>query len=341
MEIVNITGLNRDSEVIIGELLDNVENYLPKTQVFIITDEKVKAYHGDKFPRFPTYSVEPGEGSKSLEVVGELYYWLLEMGADRKSFILGIGGGVVSDLTGFVASTFMRGVDFGFVPTSLLAQIDASVGGKNGLNISGYKNIVGTFNQPKFVICDINLLATLPKEEYLNGFAEIVKHTLIADMKMFEFIEKNINALKIFNPTLLEQLVTHSAKIKAKIVQADEFEKGERKKLNLGHTWGHAVEKETGMSHGKSVSIGLEFAARFSVKKELLERRDYMRLMNILRELNLPICIKVNPKRIFEALIKDKKKDGDSIDFILMRGIGDVIVERMTLDKIKEFAERG
>jgi 3-dehydroquinate synthase len=235
----------------------------------------------------------------------------------------------------------MRGVDFGFIPTSLLAQIDASVGGKNGLNISGYKNIVGTFNQPRFVICDINLLATLPQKEYLNGFAEIVKHTLIADVKMFEFIEENIEALKIYNPTLLEQLVTHSAKIKAAIVQADEFEKGERKKLNLGHTWGHAVEKETGMSHGKSVSIGLEFAARFSVKKGLLEKRDYMRLMNILRELNLPICIKVSPKRIFEALIKDKKKDGDSIDFILMSGIGDVIVERMTLDKVQEFAEHG
>lgn len=341
MEIIKINGLNRESKVIIGEFLENVGNYLPKTQVFIITDEKVKAYHGDKFPRFPTYAVEPGEESKSLEVVGELYYWLLEMGADRSSFILGIGGGVVSDLTGFVASTFMRGVDFGFIPTSLLAQIDASVGGKNGLNISGYKNIVGTFNQPRFVICDINLLATLPQKEYLNGFAEIVKHTLIADVKMFEFIEENIEALKIYNPTLLEQLVTHSAKIKAAIVQADEFEKGERKKLNLGHTWGHAVEKETGMSHGKSVSIGLEFAARFSVKKGLLEKRDYMRLMNILRELNLPICIKVSPKRIFEALIKDKKKDGDSIDFILMSGIGDVIVERMTLDKVQEFAEHG
>ncbi|MDD2279338.1 MAG: 3-dehydroquinate synthase [Bacteroidales bacterium] len=341
MEIIKVTGLSGESQVIIGELLENIGSYLPKTKVFIITDENVKAYHGDKFPDLPTYCVEPGEVSKSLEVAGELYYWLLEMGADRKSFILGIGGGVVCDLAGFVASTFMRGVDFGFVATSLLAQVDASVGGKNGVNISGYKNIVGTFNQPKFVICDIQLLKTLPHEEYLNGFAEIVKHTLIADSEMFKFIEENIDALKVYNPILLEKLVIHSAKIKASIVQADEREKGERKKLNLGHTWGHAVERETGMSHGKSVSVGMEFSARFSIKKGLLEKRDYMRLLNILRELELPICIKVNPRRIFEALSKDKKKNGDAIDFIFMKGIGNVKVERIALDKIKEFIEIG
>ncbi|MDD2550039.1 MAG: 3-dehydroquinate synthase [Bacteroidales bacterium] len=341
MEKIEIQGLYGKSTVLVGERIENAGKYLPKTKVFIITDENVKACHSVKFPQFPTYCVEPGEGSKSLETAGELYYWLLEMGANRNSFILGIGGGMVCDLAGFVASTFMRGVDFGFVATSLLTQVDASVGGKNGLNISGYKNIVGTFNQPKFVICDIHLLSTLPQKEYLNGFAEIVKHTLIADAEMFEFVEENIDALKIYNPSLLEQLVTHSAKIKAAIVQADELEKGERKKLNLGHTWGHAVEKVTGLSHGESVSVGLEFSARLSSKKGLITNNEYWRIVNLLIALNLPICVKNNPAEIYDAMVMDKKKNGDSIDFILMRGIGDVIVERIGLDKIKEFAEHG
>lgn len=339
MERIEIEGAYGSSSVFVGETLGNVNNFLPSSNVFIITDEHVNAYHSEGFPKFPTYSVAPGESSKNLEVAGELYRWLLEMGADRTSFILGIGGGVVCDLAGFVASTFMRGLAFGFVATTLLAQVDASVGGKNGVNLNGYKNIVGTFSQPNFVICDTNLLSTLPQEEYLNGFAEIVKHTLIADAQMFSFIEQNVDEVKTFSPIILERLVAHSVKIKAAIVQADEFEKGERKKLNLGHTWGHAVEKVTGMSHGKSVSVGLEFAARLSVSKGLLDNRDYMRIMNILRDLNLPICIKVNPKHIYEALMKDKKKANASIDFILMRGIGSVAIERLPLDEIRNFVD--
>jgi 3-dehydroquinate synthase len=233
----------------------------------------------------------------------------------------------------------MRGIDFGFVATSLLAQVDASVGGKNGINISGFKNIVGTFTQPKFVICDINLLNTLPHEEYRNGFAEIIKHTLIADAKMFSYIEENIDELKVFNPTIIEHLVSHSVNVKAKIVQADEREKGERKKLNLGHTWGHAIEKETGFSHGKSVSLGLEFASRFSISKGLMKNRDYMRLMNILQNLGLPVCITLNNARIFEILKKDKKKTVDSIDFILMKGIGEVVIEKISFNEIKAFIQ--
>lgn len=339
MEKIEIQGLYGRSTVLVGETIENVGEYLPNTKVFIIADENVKAYHSERFPQFPTYCVEPGEGSKSLEVAGELYYWLLEMGADRESFILGIGGGAVCDLTGFVASTFMRGVDFGFVATSLLAQVDASVGGKNGINIFGFKNIVGTFNQPKFVICDIRLLATLPQEEYLNGFAEIVKHTLIADAEMFKFIEDNIEALKIYDPILLGQLVTHSAKIKAAIVQADEFEKGERKKLNLGHTWGHAVEKVTGLSHGKSVSVGLEFSARLSSKKGLITSNEYWRIVNLLIALNLPVCVKNNPTKIYDAMAMDKKKTDDGILFILMKGIGSVVIEKISCHELKAFID--
>jgi 3-dehydroquinate synthase len=339
MEEIIIKGDTGESKVIIGESLDNIGNYIPTSNVFIITDMNVKQYHGGQFPKFPIYCIEPGETSKTLETAGEIYKWLLDMGADRGSFILGIGGGVVCDLAGFVASTFMRGIDFGFVATSLLAQVDASVGGKNGVNLNGFKNIVGTFNQPKFVICDIQSLKTLPKEEFANGFAEIIKHTLIADAEMFKFLEDNIDSIKSYNTNILQRLVDHSVRIKASIVQSDEKEKGERKKLNLGHTWGHAVEKVTGLSHGKSVSIGLEFAARFSCSKDYLTNRDYMRIMNLLREIDLPICIKVSPHKIFDALIKDKKKVSKSVDYIFMKGIGEVAIEQVTFDEIRTFIE--
>lgn len=337
MEKIEIRGLYGHSTVLVGETIDNVTKYLPKAKIFIVADENVKTLHGKRFPHFPTYSVEPGEGSKSIEEVGNICQWLLENGANRNSFILGIGGGVTCDLTGFVASVFMRGVDFGFVSTSLLSQVDASVGGKNGVNLQGYKNIVGTFTQPKLVICDINLLSTLPQEEYLNGFAEIVKHTLIADKQMFEFIEQNAEELKSSNAEMLEKLVVHSVRIKASIVQADEREQGERKKLNLGHTWGHAVEKVTGLSHGKSVSIGLEFAARLSAKRGLISNTDYLRIVNVLIALDLPVCIKNNPEDIFNAMVKDKKQNESGIDFILIKRIGEVAIERISFNELKTF----
>ena len=325
--------------VIIGESIANVTKYVKGNHVFIISDGNVANYHRTAFPKSPMYIIEPGEKSKNLDEVANIYRWLLQNGADRNSFILGIGGGVVCDLAGFVASTYMRGIDFGFVATSLLAQVDASVGGKNGVDLDGYKNIVGTFNQPKFVICDISMLKTLPAEEFSNGFAEIIKHTLIADAEMFRFIEENIERIKSYESSVIEQLVIHSVQTKAKIVQTDEREKGERKKLNLGHTWGHAVEKITGFSHGQSVSIGLEFAARFSIAKGLMQNRDYMRIMNLIRELELPICIKVSPSRIFDAMLKDKKKEDSCIHFILMDGIGNVVVEAIPVDELRVFVE--
>lgn len=336
MEVV-INALSSRSRVIIGDTFQNLANLLPHEDVFVITDGNVYPLLGQLKSKYPTYTITPGESSKSLVVAQNIYEWLLENGAHRFSFILGFGGGVVCDIAGFVASTYMRGIRFGFVATSLLAQVDASVGGKNGLNLDGYKNIIGTFNQPEFVICDVLMLKTLPNEELANGFAEIVKHTLIADAKMFGFIEENVEGLLNRNGKIIEKLVEHSVGVKAGIVQVDEFERDERKKLNLGHTWGHAVEKLSGLPHGQSVSIGLEFAARLSVEKGLLGGHDYQRLINLLQELRLPIHTTLNPLQLFNALTRDKKKIADSVDFILMKGIGEVVIERLTLTTIKNF----
>lgn len=214
MEVV-INALSGRSRVIIGDTFQNLANLLPHEDVFVITDGNVYPLLGQLKSKYPTHTITPGESSKSLGVAQNIYEWLLEKGAHRRSFILGFGGGVVCDIAGFVASTYMRGIHFGFVATSLLAQVDASVGGKNGLNLDGYKNIIGTFKQPEFVICDVLMLKTLPNEELANGFAEIVKHTLIADAKMFGFIEENVEGLLNRNGQIIEKLVEHSVRVKA------------------------------------------------------------------------------------------------------------------------------
>ena len=185
MKVVNLDTPIGESVVLIGEQLGNLHKYLPVKMPIIITDSSVKKHWGRKFPPGAVITIDTGEEIKSLDTVSVLYDKLLSLGADRSSFIVGIGGGIVCDIAGFVASTYMRGIRFGFVSTTLLSQVDASVGGKNGVNFGGYKNIVGVFNQPEFVICDQNLLQTLPASEFRCGFAEIVNHGAIADEELF------------------------------------------------------------------------------------------------------------------------------------------------------------
>jgi 3-dehydroquinate synthase len=209
-----------------------------------------------------------------LETVTTIFNQLVDMEVDRSTLILGIGGGIVCDIAGFVASTYMRGTPFGFVSTTLLSQVDASVGGKNGVNFGGYKNMVGVFNQPEFVVCDMMLLKTLPFREIQCGFAEIIKHGAIADHRMLDFIENHRDAALDLESRIVEHLVYRSVEIKAGVVTRDEREKGERRKLNFGHTFGHAIEKLTGIPHGEAVGIGMVMAAALSVKKGLLSPVD-------------------------------------------------------------------
>ena len=289
------------------------------------------------FPEAP-FSQQP-VNHQTVRYIESIYRWLLENNADRNSFILGIGGGVVCDIAGFVASTYMRGVEFGFVSTSLLSQVDASVGGKNGVDLDGYKNIIGTFTQPRFVLCDTRLLKTLPHEELVNGFAEMVKHALISDIKLFEQLEHDCIALLNLNQPEISKHIAESIRVKASIVTADERESGIRKLLNFGHTWGHAVETLTGISHGKAVSIGMEFACRLSMEKGLISNRDYLRIINLLQSFGLPTCMNIEPSRVFKTLVKDKKRNANSIDFVLLMGIGVPKIETMALEELKKFAE--
>jgi len=338
MDNITIQGKSGISRIMVGESLPALSRHIPATGVFIITDKNVAAHYHSEFPDFPVYVAEPGEESKDFAVMTKIWHWLLDQGADRSSFIVGIGGGVVCDLAGFVASTFMRGIPFGFVATSLLAQVDASVGGKNGVNLGGYKNIIGTFTQPEFVICDTSMLKTLPDGEFRNGMAEVIKHALIRDADKFDFLKNHRNEILNREREAINHIVNRSVNIKAGIVQADELERGERRLLNFGHTWGHAVEKENKIPHGQAVSIGMAFAASLSVHLGNLKETELNDIHLLLQEYKLPLNMELDKNRVFDTLLRDKKKEKDKMNFVLLKTIGKAFVKEMDTDVIKEFA---
>ncbi len=336
MEKITIKGSQSDSILIIGEDYKNYKNYLPKKQVIVLIDDKVRGIYGEYFNDYKVIEIGQTEKIKTLSTIEYILKKLIEYKADRSSFLLAVGGGIICDIGGFAASVYLRGIDFGFISTTLLSQVDASVGGKNGVNFQGFKNMVGVFNQPKFVICDPEMLKTLDSDDLNNGFAEIVKHTLIADATMFAFLEQNAKMALNLNSTFIEELISNSIKIKSNIVNKDEKEKGERRKLNLGHTYGHAVEKVLGVSHGKSVSIGLAVAAKLSVDRGSLTQNDYQRVINLLKALKLPVTMPEKHSEIIDALIMDKKREGSIIHFVLMNGIGNVTIEQISIKELKK-----
>ncbi len=334
MKSIEIMGSTGRSEILVGETLKNLNKYIPSENVVIITDENVSELYKNMFPAHNIITIGIGEQVKTLDTAGYIYQQLLDLEAQRTTFIIGIGGGIVCDITGFVASTYLRGVPFGFVSTTLLSQVDASVGGKNGVNFKGYKNMVGVFNQPEFVICDIDLLKTLPEREILSGFGEIVKHAAIFDKDLFDFLEKNYTSALTLDYEAIERLIFDSVVIKSTIVNRDEKEAGERRKLNFGHTFGHAIEKTTGVPHGQAVSLGMVLAASLSVKRGLLSKAESQRLVTLLNCLNLPTTMDVDKEKALDALKKDKKRKGTDIHFVLLDGIGKAVIETISIDEL-------
>ncbi len=336
MDKLTIKGSISNSEILVGEDFRHFEKYLPKSKVIVITDTNVNKIYGQYFVNYPVIEIGTGELNKTFNTVNNVLARLIELQADRSSFILAVGGGIVCDLAGFVASIYLRGIKFGFISTTLLAQVDASVGGKNGVNILGYKNMAGVFNQPQFVICDPLMLSTLTRDDLNCGFAEIVKHTIIADAQMFTFIENNTDKALELDKQVIEKLVLNSVQIKADIVNSDEKEKGERRKLNLGHTYGHAVEKVLKLPHGNAVSIGLAVAAKLSVNKGMLLPQNYTRIISLLDKLGLPVTVNTKKDEIIAALAMDKKREGNIIHFVLINNIGQVSIEPIDIDVLKK-----
>lgn len=270
--------------------------------------------------------VPDGERSKSLRQAERLYDALLAAGADRSCVIVALGGGVVGDLAGFVAATLLRGVDFVQVPTTLLAMVDSSVGGKTGVNVKRGKNLVGAFHQPKLVWIDAATLKTLPRRELLAGLAEGIKHAAIRDARLFALLERELERLLALDPEVMLPFLAQNCAIKAGVVSRDEREAGERMLLNFGHTLGHAIEalsRYRGVLHGEAVAMGMAFAARRSEELGLAAPGSAVRLVAMLARAGLPTELPAFSRRAYlDALSADKKKRDERIRFVALRAIG-------------------
>jgi 3-dehydroquinate synthase len=324
--------------IMLSESIDNLRSYCgDAARIVVITDRNVARLYGSRLKGMEIIEIEPGEANKTLSSVERIYGKLLDLEADRTSVIVGVGGGIACDVAGFVASTYMRGLRFGFAPTTLLAQVDASVGGKNGVNFKGYKNIIGVIRQPSFCLCDFDTLKTLPDGEMRCGFAEAVKHAAIGDAQLFSYLEGNWKKAFSLQRTAIEKVVHDSLLVKMRIVSADESEKGERMKLNFGHTIGHAIEKTTGMPHGEAISIGMVAAAELSVSKCNLPKTDADRLRALLKIIGLPTRLDAggDRDRVLDAIRKDKKRRGEGIRMALLEGIGKARIAEVELSEME------
>src|SRR5678816_2004306 len=260
----------------------HLKEIVDKDNTIIVTDENVYNAHTKRFKNWNCIVLKPGEEFKIQSTVDSVIEQLIEMEADRKTTLVGVGGGVITDITGYVASVYMRGISFGFIPTSLLAMVDASIGGKNGIDVGVYKNMVGIIRQPKFILHDMVFLNSLPQNEWENGFAEIIKHAAIKDAAMFKELETKTLKHYQSRQTSICELVQRNAIIKTKVVQNDEFEKGERRLLNFGHTLGHALENQYELSHGQAISIGMTYACNIS--KHMMGFKETGRVVSVLEK---------------------------------------------------------
>jgi 3-dehydroquinate synthase len=294
----------------------------------------------------PAIIVPAGEASKSMEMYGKTAEDILALGIDRKTVLIALGGGVVGDLAGFLAATLLRGIDFIQIPTTLLAQVDSSVGGKTGIDSAHGKNLIGAFHQPLLVIADTATLTTLPSRELRAGYAEVVKYGLLGDADFFEWLEDNGTAVLEGEPAAQVQAVATSCKAKARIVEADEREGGLRALLNLGHTFGHALEVEAGfghsLNHGEAVSIGMVMAFDLSVRLGHCQPNDLMRVRGHLIAHGLPVSpphdVPFAPHALIQRMQGDKKAERGRLTFILIRAIGDAFVARDVPASIVEAA---
>jgi 3-dehydroquinate synthase len=336
MRSLILEGLTGATAIELGFPFSSIREYCSGKRLAVITDSTVYRLHGDYFPKGQTAVLGSGEFSKNLGTVGEIYEFFLSQELDRSSCVVGIGGGVVCDIAGFCASTYLRGVPFGYVPTTFLAQVDASVGGKNGVNLKSYKNLIGTFNQPQFVLCDFKFLRTLSEKEVNNGFAEVIKHALIGNTSLFSQLEKNHERIMSLDEDILEEIVNASLQVKIGVVSQDEKENGYRRILNFGHTIGHGVEKTLGLSHGESVSVGMVMEAKLSAMKGRLGTKIVERIKEVLEAFGLPVTAMLDKDAVMDAIRKDKKRQDSEIHCVLLEGIGSAKIEAITIDELGE-----
>jgi 3-dehydroquinate synthase len=287
-----------------------------------------------------SFTFTAGEKSKNLDTVGLCYEQLIQAGFDRKDVLVALGGGVVGDLTGFVAATYLRGIRFIQIPTSLLAMVDSSIGGKTGVDFKAYKNMVGAFYQPKLVYMNISTLLSLPEAEYYSGMGEIIKHGLIKDATLYEWIKENANNISTRKYEFLRELISRSCEIKKAVVEQDPKELGDRALLNFGHTIGHSVEKLKNFSllHGECVCIGMAAASYLSMKRGNISEEAYQDILATIQRFGLPVSTDgTSAEDIYEVTKLDKKMDAEHVKFILLSGVGSSVIDTtVTKDEMLE-----
>lgn len=324
-------NLREQSEIYIGATDDVLSGVLPGGRVVVVSDATIDRLYHPLLAPYDTVLIGTGESMKTFQTVETIWRRFIELGVDRSTFVLAIGGGIVTDVAGFAAATYMRGLSFGFVSTTLLGQVDASVGGKNGVNVDGYKNMAGTFTQPRFVICDPGMLRTLSDREFRAGLAEVVKAAIIADAGLFGRLEEATFQQLRTDTDLLTDVVSAAIRVKADIVEHDERESGERRKLNLGHTLAHAIEKcSNRMNHGEAVAAGTALVADAAVKMGALQAADRDRIADVLRRLGFDLTPPVDVKRLLKEVGKDKKNEQGVLRIVLPVGIGACEVRPMS-----------
>jgi len=363
MAVIPVDIASRPYEVrvaagLLAELVPNCRGRLRKRGVPIITDSNVHAAWGavveaslrDNGHEPHWRILPPGEKTKSWEELAATVNWLLALEVERGDHIIALGGGVIGDLTGFCASVLKRGCQFIQVPTTLLAQVDSSVGGKTAINTPAGKNLVGAFHQPSLVLADLSALDTLPERELLAGYAEVVKYGLIDDADFFAWCDANAAKMIAGDGALREYAVAHSVASKARIVAEDEFETtGRRALLNLGHTFGHALEAETGFSqrllHGEAVALGMVLAARYSARRELMPRATAEHIARHIAEIGLPASLpalgmECEGAGLVRHMLHDKKMDAGTLPFLLLKGIGQTYLDKqVSLDDVAAFLD--
>ena len=326
-----------NTSIYFDESFLNLHNYIQDSDLdnlFFLIDANIYDLYINSFNDLDNIVViPPTEDSKSLSYASILIEKLLALGANKSSYLIGIGGGITCDITGFIASIFMRGINFAFIPTTLLAITDAALGGKNGVNFNKIKNIVGTINEPNFIIIDLSFLKTLEKKECCNGFAEIIKHACVSSVKLFSFLEKVDVEYKSEN--FFSSILRKSISIKLDFVSKDIKDLGHRRILNFGHTFGHAIESKNNISHGQAISLGIILACNTSHKLGYLKKEKIQRINNLLAKFDLPTDIsKVDRTELLSYVLKDKKTKRRNVNFIVLEDIGKADIINIPIEKI-------
>ncbi len=314
--------------------IGHLRSVVDRQNAVILTDEHVFDAHKAKFRNWNTIVLKPGEAFKVQQTADAVIDQLIELQADRKTTLVGVGGGVITDLAGYVAAVYMRGIPVGFVPTTVLAMVDAAIGGKNGVDVGVYKNMVGTVRQPSFIIYDDNLLSSLPENEWSNGFAEIIKHACIKDAAMFRELQNGSVDMYRKKKKACADLIRRNALIKIRVVQKDEFEQGERKLLNFGHTLGHALENQYELGHGQAISIGMTYAAEIS--KELISFKGAEQVTGLIEQYGLPAYAAFDKKKVMEVLRMDTTRERKEISYVMLEKIGKGVIKPVPLIELEE-----